>query len=165
MILVQSCKEDTFPNLSMQVTTFDTSRLLLWISMVPSYTRFLSTNRHNSETLQIFHTVSKHLKMTFSLQMTFIGETFQTLITKIRSLQNTLQVTNEWKTCPKHLKNFQGRLFTNFFFLKKIDFFRFFYDFRAFFEYFIKFRARRRARKCSNRRAIFKITKFRISEV
>ena len=50
-------------------------------------------------------------------------------------------------------------------FLKKSIFFRFFYDFRAFFEHFTKFRARGRARKCSNRRAIFKITKFRISEV
>ena len=44
------------------------------------------------------------------LQMTFVGETFQTLVTSIRSLQNTLQVTNERKTCTKHLKNFQGRL-------------------------------------------------------
>ena len=60
--------------------------------------------------LQIFRPASKHLKMTFSLQMTFIGETVETLVTSIRSLQNTLQVTNERKRCPKHLKNFQERV-------------------------------------------------------
>ena len=42
--------------------------------------------------LQIFHSALKYLEMTFSLLMTFIGETFQTLVTIIISLQNTLQV-------------------------------------------------------------------------
>eukprot|EP00493_Phyllostaurus_siculus_P021846 UN22175 len=94
--------------------------------------------------------------MTFSLQMTFIGETVETLVTSIRSLQNTLQVTNKRKRCPKHLKNFQGRLFKNVFLKKSIFFSRFFYDFRPFFEHFTKCRLERAgARKCSNRRAIF----------
>ena len=71
--------------------------------------------------------------MTFSVKMTFVGENFETLVTRIRSLQNTLHVTNEREVCFKHLKNFQGRLFKENVFLKKSIFLWFFYDFRPIF--------------------------------
>ena len=36
-----------------------------------------------------------------------VGETVETLFTSLRSLRNTLHVTNGRKTCLKHFKNFQ----------------------------------------------------------
>ena len=102
------------------------------------------------------------------------GHVFRSFVTckvfwsdSIRSLQNTLQV----KISGKHAQNIWRTsrdvysIFSFLFVFEKIDFFSIFYDFRAFFEHFTKFWAHGRARKCSNRRAIFKITKFRISEV
>ena len=67
----------------------------------------------------------------------------------VRSLRNTLQVTNGRKTCLKHLKNFHGRLFTKrFVFWKNRIFFRFFFWwFSTIFEHFTKFWALRRARQ------------------
>ena len=66
---------------------------------------------------------------------------------------------------PKTFEELPGTFIQFFLFFEKSIFFSIFYDFRAFFDHFTKFLARGRARKCSNRRAIFKMKKFRISEV